>query len=51
MENQKEKEFVSVSEYAELKKISRQAVQQQIKTGKVKAEKIGRAYIINLNQQ
>jgi len=37
----------SVTEYATLSGISRQAVLKQIKSGKLPAEKVGNTYIIN----
>lgn len=40
--------LISVAEYAKLEGISRQAVQKRIKAGTVKAEKIGRNYVIKL---
>ena len=43
MEN---KEFISVSEFAELLGISRIAVYKRIKKGQIKAQKIGRNYVI-----
>lgn len=41
-----ERKLMSVSEYARMKGISRQAVLKQIKKGKLKAEKVGRSYVI-----
>ena len=43
--------LVSIAEYAKIKGVSRVAILKQINTGKVKAFKVGRAYVINLNQQ
>lgn len=47
MENQKNNQFISVAELAELLKVSRVAVFNRIKKGEIKAEKIGRAFVIN----
>lgn len=43
----KEKELISTSEAAEIMGISRIAVFKQIKSGKIKAKKVGRSYIID----
>jgi excisionase family DNA binding protein len=40
------KEYISISQAAELLGITRQAVHKRIKNGKLKAVKIGRAYAI-----
>ena len=40
------KEFISVSEFAELLGISRIAVYKRIKKGQIKAQKIGRSFVI-----
>lgn len=40
------KNYLTVKELADIKKISRIAVFKQIKQGKIRAEKIGRNYII-----
>jgi len=37
---------LTITEYAELKGLSRQGVHYQIETGKLKAEKIGNQYVI-----
>jgi len=44
------KEFFSVAELAKILNISRQSVFKRIKNGQIKAEKIGRNYIIAKNQ-
>jgi excisionase family DNA binding protein len=41
----------SVTEYAQLKGISRQAVLKQIKTGKLPAKKVGKTYVIESNDK
>lgn len=41
------KDFFSVSELAGILNISRQAVFKKIKNGQIKAEKIGRNYVIS----
>ena len=46
MENKDKKMFFSTPEVAKLLKISRVAVFQKIKNGVVKAEKVGRNYLI-----
>jgi len=43
--------FVSITEYAKLKNISRQAVAKQIKKGKLKALKVGSFYVIKINKK
>lgn len=43
----KQKKFLSTTELAQLLGISRIAVFQKIKQGKIKATKVGRNYIIN----
>ena len=40
------KEFISISEFAELLGISRIAVYKRIKKGQIKAQKIGRSFVI-----
>ena len=45
-QNIKNKEFVSTSELAKLLGISRIAVFKKIKKGEIRAEKIGRAFVI-----
>lgn len=40
-------EYLNVPEVAELKGVTRQAVWQAIKDGRLKAEKIGRDYIVH----
>ncbi|MFH0854741.1 MAG: helix-turn-helix domain-containing protein [bacterium] len=50
MNDKQIKEFYSISELAELLHISRQAVLKKIKNGQIKAEKVGRAYIIHKNE-
>jgi len=47
--NEKIKEFYSIAELAEILNISRQAVLKKITNGQIKAEKVGRAYIIHKN--
>lgn len=44
------KEYISVKELAEILQISRIAVFKKIKKGQIKAEKIGRNYIIPKNE-
>ncbi len=44
------KKFISVLEAAKLLGMSRVAVVQQIRSGKLKAEKVGRAYIIDRDE-
>ena len=40
------KDYFTVKEFADLTNVSRVAIFNKIKTGKIKAEKIGRNYII-----
>ena len=40
------KKYLTIPELANLLGISRQAVYKQIKSGRIKAEKIGRSYLI-----
>jgi len=42
-----EKDFISVNEAAQIMGISRVAVFKKIKSGEIKATKVGRAYIVN----
>ncbi|MFH1326064.1 MAG: helix-turn-helix domain-containing protein [Candidatus Falkowbacteria bacterium] len=44
------KEFFSVAELAKILNVSRQSVFKKIKNGQIKAEKIGRNYIIAKDQ-
>lgn len=44
------KEFYSVAELAKILNVSRQSVFKKIKNGQIKAEKIGRNYIIAKDQ-
>jgi putative resolvase len=46
MEDKKEKKFYSTSEVAQMLNISRVAVFNKIKKGEIKAEKVGRNYVI-----
>ncbi len=41
---------ISVTQYAELKGISRQAVLKQIKAGKLAAEKVGNTFVIKVEE-
>jgi len=41
------KEFISTIELAQILGISRQAVAEKIKSGKIKAQKAGRSYVIS----
>ncbi len=43
-----EKKYLSVSQYAERYKITRQAVLKRINTGKVEALKLGNYYLIKI---
>ena len=45
----KNKEFISVSEAAKILGISRMQITRWIKAGKLKAQKVGRSYIIKKN--
>lgn len=42
-----EKDYISVNEAAQIMGISRVAVFKKIKSGEIKATKVGRAYIVN----
>ncbi len=46
MENINNKEFISTVELAQILGISRQAVAEKIKSGKIRAQKSGRVYVI-----
>jgi excisionase family DNA binding protein len=48
MENNSEKTLLSTTEAAELLGISRVAVFQKIKSGEIRARKVGRNYVIEL---
>jgi excisionase family DNA binding protein len=47
MENKNSKQFISTNELAKLLGISRIAVFKRIKTGKIKAFKVGRSFVID----
>lgn len=49
MKDEKTPRFISTAELAKLLGISRIAVFQKIKSGKIKAVKVGRAFIIDKN--
>ena len=43
--------YMTVTEYAKLKGVSRQYVRWLAKKGKIKAEKLGKAWVINKDQE
>ena len=43
--------MLSISQYAKMIGISRQAVLKRINKGKLKAQKVGKVYIIKLNNK
>lgn len=44
-----EKKLVSVKEFSSIFGVSRQAILRRIKTGTIKANKIGNYYVLDLN--
>jgi len=49
MENKTKKQYISVAELANMLKISRIAIFKRIQKGQIPAQKVGRAYVIAIN--